>query len=495
MADSSSSVIQELDLLVSLSPVSIIVAGQHHKVGKLFLDMARANPDQFHEPIDVRRWLHRDPASEGKKFQTPHQHNADNTNVAMELLSHEEFYQAVVAVTNMIVETHTEQKIYSVYCTAGQHRSDGVAKAVARVLNLPDYLPARFFNANVFSLAYAHHSSFKETVVADALRWTVEPWLVRYETRPWGEAAAVESFQAFQMIERIDTFAGKLHRHVFGASTVTWGDGRVVGDGGMASADDFIREEGDDQADEVEATVEQAGASTVEAKVEQAVIHLDDSQEDEQAIVDPPSRKRSSPPWRATESSSVRDHEPVVQSTVGVQVAVAKAQPRHWRGQDTPIGSRPPAKKAKSATSAEGPATGSGAGSTWAAMTAQEQALSKSDASAKSEAVGSSKPGASSKSDAAGSSKPGADRSSKSVVVPPEEEHHHEYVEGGTCPVCKGSGWFPDVTTIDTAEAWSTNKKRNNHSEETQKQKMGKPKKKKKQLRHGRRFNEIIIPR
>ena len=175
------------EMIASLSPVAIIIAGDRTPAGKAFLDMAKKDTNRFHPPVDIRQWMHRDPSGAGaKKFETPHAMNSDCPNVAMELLSHEEFYTAVVEVVRQIVACWSEGKVFSVYCTAGTHRSDGVAKCAARVLNnWPD--EDRWFNVNCFSLKHAVAKSLEDTVIIDARQWTVEPWCIRGDSRLWGD--------------------------------------------------------------------------------------------------------------------------------------------------------------------------------------------------------------------------------------------------------------------------------------------------------------------
>ena len=186
-------VAQSEEMLQSLRPVSIVVAGRNNTAGKDIVDLATQDDTHFHPPIDVRQWMHRDPCTDGsKKWQTPHEHNSENDHVACELMNNEEFFTAVDSLFRRIVDEEWSQstgRVWVLYCSAGQHRSDGCGRAVARMLN---HWPvdSRRFNVNIFSVKYCHAPSIHSTVVADAIRWSTEPWCIRGETSAWGDSTS-----------------------------------------------------------------------------------------------------------------------------------------------------------------------------------------------------------------------------------------------------------------------------------------------------------------
>ena len=133
----------------------------------------------------------RDPsaATGDRRFMSPNDHNSTFANVACELLGSPEFFTAVEAIFRTIVDAEWREstgKVWVLYCTAGQHRSDGCGRCVGRMFNHWP-IERRHFNCNIFSLKYVHKSSVMDTAVADAIRWANEPWCIRGESEPWGD--------------------------------------------------------------------------------------------------------------------------------------------------------------------------------------------------------------------------------------------------------------------------------------------------------------------
>ena len=187
------------------TPIAIIVAGQHAKQGAAMIKLALSQPDKFHAPIDVRQWLHRDPRqpSEGKQWQVQNWMNADYLPCQLEGLRQPAFVECVRSVAEMMALDAADRKVWVVYCTAGQHRSDGVSKAVTtRVFNA-EWGEERLYNCNIFSLSNADVATV-ESVAAEALRWAAEPWMTRHDDCPWAEDAKLASSVAFKALAEID---------------------------------------------------------------------------------------------------------------------------------------------------------------------------------------------------------------------------------------------------------------------------------------------------
>ena len=136
-------------------PVSIIACGIHTAQGKVVVNFAKKYPERFHEAIDIRRLLPRNPAK-GNAYNTDHFKNVDHLATQLGLLHDVKFFGAVAWLLETIEEkSFTEPgKVFVVYCTAGMHRSQGASKAVSdRVLNeiVASRSDQRRYNSKVFT--------------------------------------------------------------------------------------------------------------------------------------------------------------------------------------------------------------------------------------------------------------------------------------------------------------------------------------------------------
>ena len=120
----------------SLAPISIIVCGTNTPQGAAMLKMASENSDKFHTPVDVRKWMHGD---EVGGWKISHWNNADFLPCQLSLLRLSGFVVCVDECAQRMAATVDEARAWVLYCTAGQHRSDGIAKAIS----------SRVFNAEV----------------------------------------------------------------------------------------------------------------------------------------------------------------------------------------------------------------------------------------------------------------------------------------------------------------------------------------------------------
>ena len=199
-----SSVMQEL------APVSIVVAGSDTLAGKAMLELAAARPDKFHPPIDVRRWLLVDP-SQNRHFRIPHDRNSEFLPCQLSLLRGANFFECVRDIATMIGTAVGARKVWVLYCTLGQHHSDGVAKAICtRVLNnMSD--ADRYYNCNIFSLSCADRVSLDHPIVWEALQWAQTPWLVRNEDVLWGTDATYASSVANFVLAKVDSLQHEIH--------------------------------------------------------------------------------------------------------------------------------------------------------------------------------------------------------------------------------------------------------------------------------------------
>ena len=189
-----------------LHPVAIIVCGVHTPVGKAFLRRAKGERESF-ICIDVRQWLQNPAHDEGPKpWKVSHAENADSLICQLSLLHQEAFGTCVNALVGEITTRVEERKVFVLYCTAGQHRSDGVAKCLAsRIFNCgPD--ECRLYNCAVFSLSGATMEHYDQQIVAQATTWVADPWLVRRcaEGELWGRQAGECSWTAHQTLCFID---------------------------------------------------------------------------------------------------------------------------------------------------------------------------------------------------------------------------------------------------------------------------------------------------
>ena len=172
------------------------------------LKIAEANPDQFCA-IDVRQWLQRDPV-QGKLWDVAHDKDSDFLPCQLSLLNSPGFVDCVQACAADMASRWSEKLVWVLYCTAGQHRSDGAAKAIdSRVFNIgPD--ESRFFNCNVFSLSCANVRSFETTVVHEAVKWLQSPWCLR-RGGGWGDKAADASSIAWANLRQVDKIGVAVH--------------------------------------------------------------------------------------------------------------------------------------------------------------------------------------------------------------------------------------------------------------------------------------------
>ena len=189
-----------------LHPVAIIVCGAHTPVGKAFLRRAKGERESF-ICIDVRQWLQNPAHDEGPKpWKVSHAENADSLICQLSLLHQEAFGTCVNALVGEITTRVEERKVFVLYCTAGQHRSDGVAKCLAsRIFNCgPD--ECRLYNCAVFSLSDATVEHYDQQIVAQATTWVADPWLVRRcaEGELWGRQAGECSWTAHHALRFID---------------------------------------------------------------------------------------------------------------------------------------------------------------------------------------------------------------------------------------------------------------------------------------------------
>ena len=167
--------------------------------------LGRERPSSF-SIINVRKWLSKDPG-EGNAFAITDSMNSDCLPCQLSLLKHSEaIVECVKHVAWEIFDDHQLKRVWVLYCGAGQHRSDAIAKILAsRVFNAT-VDGWRYFNCNVFSLTLCNFSAVEEMVVSHAERWLEDPWTIRRDDRPWGEDAAAASKDAFDMLKEIDKF-------------------------------------------------------------------------------------------------------------------------------------------------------------------------------------------------------------------------------------------------------------------------------------------------
>ena len=121
--------------MVVSHPVAIITYGIKTEQGKAALKILKANPDLYHEPVDVRQLLLKDLV---KSLRTYTQ-NAGDLQVQRSLLDARCFFMCCADLVMTILDGYHaghDNKPHTIYCTAGIHRCDGVAKFLShRVLN------------------------------------------------------------------------------------------------------------------------------------------------------------------------------------------------------------------------------------------------------------------------------------------------------------------------------------------------------------------------
>ena len=201
------------------------------------MKIATANPDKFHAPVDVRKWLPADRVME----RIPHDKDADFLPCQLGLLYLSAFVECVGEVAQHMAAYVDDAKVWVLYCSAGQHSSDGVAKALAsRVFNAA-VDGQRYFNCNVFSLSCANVDSIEARVVAEALKWVRIPWVV-FEAPLWAAGAHIASNVARLSLAKIDDI-GRDILEKYGSKFV---DGEVERSGGDRR--DAARGSGDAEA-------------------------------------------------------------------------------------------------------------------------------------------------------------------------------------------------------------------------------------------------------
>ena len=99
-------------MLATLKPVSIVIAGCHTLPGQKLLSIAEKKPDKY-MTIDVRKWLHKDPAS-SKLWQVRHTENSEALPCQLSLLHDRRFADCVSEVVKTIVDHHAEKKVFVV---------------------------------------------------------------------------------------------------------------------------------------------------------------------------------------------------------------------------------------------------------------------------------------------------------------------------------------------------------------------------------------------
>ena len=194
------------------NPISIIVAGASTVQGAEFLKHAAKRLDKF-VLIDVRDWIHRDPMDQSteKAFKVAHWENSDCLHCQLGMLRQPSFVTCVRDCAFAILGAHLEKKAFIVYCTAGQHRSDAVAKALAtRVFN-NQADDDRIFNCNVFTLSGARNA---EVVVNEAMKWIDEPWVIVKHDVMWAHNAQFASSVAHAALAEVDKLNDEIHTAV-----------------------------------------------------------------------------------------------------------------------------------------------------------------------------------------------------------------------------------------------------------------------------------------
>ena len=140
LADSRLSPIAVVPLVAmasALTSISIIVAGEHTPQGKALFDIANEYRTGY-ESVDVRKWLGKDP-SRSKAYKISHYQNSDFLPCQLALSRYGDAFVTCVSdvASNIAMKRRNGvRKMWILYCSAGQHRSDGVAKcAASRISN------------------------------------------------------------------------------------------------------------------------------------------------------------------------------------------------------------------------------------------------------------------------------------------------------------------------------------------------------------------------
>ena len=173
--------------------IAIVTYGVHTPQGRAFQTYAIAHPELFYEPFDVRRDLFRDPAENKKRFTVQHGQNSDFNQTQLALLDDSRFYACAARLVRGLTDDASVDgavaKVVPLYCSAGNHRCDGIAKVAAKVLNTAvDEWQTRVYNVKVFSCANIGAQDVVGVVATDARAWLKKPFTLA-EPGDWGEHA------------------------------------------------------------------------------------------------------------------------------------------------------------------------------------------------------------------------------------------------------------------------------------------------------------------
>ena len=199
------------DCIEQFGSISIVVVGEETEVGAKVLKHVAANPDMFHPAIDVRQWIVASPAcSSIWDFGDSH-YDAHLTAVQRALVESTGFLQACVSIVERIERTFAKggdtSKVWVLYDSRGRFRAHGVAHCImSRVFNAEPFFGSRRYNCNVFPTSEATPSFVVGTVLADAVQWATDPWMVVPSTS-WGYEVEGQSFKGFTLLSELDKLA------------------------------------------------------------------------------------------------------------------------------------------------------------------------------------------------------------------------------------------------------------------------------------------------
>ena len=190
-------------------PLSFVVAGDGSDVGRAVLAHAVGNPSQYHPPIDVRQWLETSPVDSEVWAITDLNFDSRDVVSQIDVLSQSGFFKAVAEVTSAVEKTLIDGnsgKVFVLYDTNGRHRAHCLAHVVAQRVFNGDREQQPFglrFNANVFATCECRSSHVVSSVLAEAVMWATEPWLL-HPFFPYGVDAESQSFKVFSILEFVD---------------------------------------------------------------------------------------------------------------------------------------------------------------------------------------------------------------------------------------------------------------------------------------------------
>ena len=190
-------------------PLSFVVAGDGSDVGRAVLAHAVGNPSQYHPPIDVRQWLETSPVDSEVWALTDLNFDSRDVVSQIDVLSSQGFYKAVSDITAVVEKSLIDGnsgKVFVLYDTNGRHRAHCLAHVVAQRVFNGDREQAPFglrFNANVFPTSECRSSHVVSSVLAEAVMWATEPWLL-HPFFPYGVDAESQSFKVFSILEFVD---------------------------------------------------------------------------------------------------------------------------------------------------------------------------------------------------------------------------------------------------------------------------------------------------